>query len=246
VSPHMVVVAAGAPEAGSGLVVGAALREIAAADRGSEAHADITARMTAAAMQEAGISDPAEVGLVLIRAPIDPARPGHDPAVRTAAALGVARAMGEAPPATFARCCFVVARHDDEPQQVLVLGNAVGGNSSLRIGSGLLADPIDSPGAARILEGLGLHACPQLSEADSSRVVAGDRQRGCAVWTGKCDPAGTSWPSTTRRRGCIVTPAPPTGRCCRPLIGHTCLLGIGRRRGPGPPGWRLCRGHCAH
>jgi hypothetical protein len=37
---------------------------------------------------------------------------------------------------------------------------------------GLLADPIDSPVAARILEELGLRACPQLSAADSARVMA--------------------------------------------------------------------------
>src|SRR5258706_532815 len=109
---------------------------------------------------------------------------GADAKARAAGALGAAAALGEiaqssvsddvfgARPELFCSRAFVVARHDGLLQQVLVLGEAPGGNPSFRIAHGVLADPIDAPGVARILAALGLDAAPQLAPADSQRVVA--------------------------------------------------------------------------
>jgi cyanuric acid amidohydrolase len=186
VSPHLTVIATTAPGASSapGLVVGAAAQVMAADSLASESHAQATAAMIRSAMQHAGIANPDDVGLVLVRAPTDPARRGHDPLVRAAGALGTALALGDIAPADLsadafcrridlhATRAFVVARHDGFLQQVLVLGNAPGGNPALKIAHGTLADPIDSPAVARILATLGLTAAPQLSTAEASRVVA--------------------------------------------------------------------------
>ncbi len=66
----------------------------------------------------------------------------------------------------------MVARHDGLLQQVLVLGEALGGNPAFRIAHGVLADPIDASGVAAILSELGLAAAPQLAPDASRRVVA--------------------------------------------------------------------------
>jgi cyanuric acid amidohydrolase len=134
-------------------------------------------------MRQAGL-DAASTHLVFVRAPSDPARAGADARVRAAGALGAAAALGEIPhasvtdaaflarPELFCSRAFVVARHDGLLQQVLVLGQAPGGHPGFRIAHGVLADPIDAAGVARILAELGLAASPQLAPADNQRVVA--------------------------------------------------------------------------
>ncbi len=182
VSPHMVVVTM-ASSAGpqTGLVVGTANGAVTPAEIGGPAHVMTTAAQIAEALAEAEL-EPEHCGLVLIRTPTDPARPGQDGAARSAAALGAAMALNEASgqtasallarPDAHATRAFVVARHDGARQQVLVLGMAPGGNPGFAIASGVLRDPIDSPGVAAILGHLGLRAAPQLSAEQTERVLA--------------------------------------------------------------------------
>ena len=176
VAPHMAVVTASATRGlQSGLVVGVASEKIPPAVIGGEQHRTATAALTRQALAQAGL-DARDCGLVLVRTPTDPARPGEDGAARAAAALGTALALGEIgdaqEPGAHARRAFVVARHDGAPQQVLVLGNAPGGDARFRIATGTLRDPIDSPGVATILRQLGLTAAPQLVPEESARVLA--------------------------------------------------------------------------
>ena len=176
VAPHMVVFT-GSPAQGTetGLVLGVASAVVPPASIGREAHRALTASLTQQALAQARLEAP-RCGLVLVRTPTDPARPGEDGAARAAAALGTAVALGEIDdaiaPGTHARRAFVVARHDGAPQQVLVLGNAPGGDPRFQIATGTLRDPIDSPGVAAILRQLGLAAAPQLPPEESARVLA--------------------------------------------------------------------------
>lgn len=182
VSPHLVVIQRGQGAGpGEGLVAGFSGGDVEAAQQGAVAHAWVTAAQVRAAMASAGIASPAGVGLVLVRAPSAPRR---DPAVRRAAAIGAAIALGEVDAASvseealcqdramFAHGAFVVARHDGPMQRVLVLGNAPGGDQRFRIARGVLADPLDLPGVAGILRRLGLAPAPQLPPEESARVVA--------------------------------------------------------------------------
>lgn len=177
VSPHLIVWSRG--QAGRhGLLAAVERALIAPEDQGGVLHAMATAAMVRAAMAGLGLSDASQVGLVLVRAPADPDRAGHDARVRAACAQGVALALGQIDALalddaeSFAQAAFVVARHDGPTQQVLLLANGPGGDPRAAIASGLLADPLDSPGAAAILARLGLLAAPQLSPAQSARVLA--------------------------------------------------------------------------
>lgn len=177
VSPHLVVWSRGRAGA-SGLLVAVERALIAPEDQGGVLHAMATAAMVRAAMATLRVSDPAAVGLVLVRAPSDAERPGQDARVRVACAQGAALALGQIEaialddPDCFAHGTFVVARHDGPAQQVLLLANGPGGDPRAAIASGLLEDPLDSPGAAAILARLGLTAAPQLSARESARVLA--------------------------------------------------------------------------
>jgi cyanuric acid amidohydrolase len=185
VSPHLVVIA-GAPASGSplpGLVAGSASGSIPQAAVGMTEHGRLTVGLARDAMRQAGLT-PAETRLVFVRAPSDPARAGWDARARAAGALGAAVALGELADDAlsdtfygvrhdlFCSRAFVVARHDGLLQQVVVLGEARGGNPAFRIAHATLADPIDAPGVAGILAELGLRAAPQLDAAASRRVVA--------------------------------------------------------------------------
>jgi cyanuric acid amidohydrolase len=177
VSPHLVIWSRGRP-AGQGLLAAVERALVAPADQGTVLHAMATAAMVRAAVAGLGLTDPAQVGLVLVRAPAQAERAGHDVRVRVAAAQGVALALGQIgaialdDPDSFAHGAFVVARHDGPAQQVLLLANGPGGDARAAIASGILEDPLDSPGAAAILARLGLVAAPQLAPRDAARVLA--------------------------------------------------------------------------
>ena len=185
VSPHLVVITtepAGSP-GHSGLALGTAAGAIPATAVGTAEQGHRTSDLVRTAMRQAGLTE-TTTHLVFVRAPSDPARSGCDAKVRAACALGAAVALGEVAqssvtddafnvrPELFCSRAFVVARHDGLLQQVLVLGEAPRGNPAFRIAHGVLADPIDAPGVARILAELGLTAAPQLAAPDSQRVVA--------------------------------------------------------------------------
>ena len=162
VSPHLVIWRRGRP-GGHGLLAAIERAEVPAEAQGGAQHVEITAGMVRRAMLGLGVG-PGAVGLVLLRAPT---QPGRDAATRIAAAQGAAMALGEG---EFAHCAFAVARHGGPMQQVMLLANGPGGDSGFAVAHGLLADPLDAPGAAAVLARLGLVAAPQL--ADPGRVVA--------------------------------------------------------------------------
>jgi cyanuric acid amidohydrolase len=185
VSPHLIVITgapAGAPDR-IGLVAGTAGGTIPQDAIGTARHGRLAADLVRAAMTQAGLTA-ATTRLVFVRAPSDPARAGWDTKARAAGALGAAIALDEVADAAltdgafgvrhdlFCSRAFVVARHDGLLHQVLVLGNAPGGNPAFRIAHGVLADPIDARGVAAILGELGLTAAPQLVPEASRRVVA--------------------------------------------------------------------------
>lgn len=140
------------------------------------------------AMAAAGIADPADVTLVLVKAPLptplgfagtEQAYAALKGACRGAAALGIAAALREIAwdaavvgSAAHGRRALVAAGTDVVAPQVLVLGHAVGWGGSLAIATGMLADMLDAPGAAALLARLGLDAAPQLAPAQQARVRA--------------------------------------------------------------------------
>lgn len=249
ISPHCLVLSRTASQGGEGLVVATAAGPIEAGCAGRRAQVEATERMVRDAMDRAGIVEPSQVGLVLVRAVGDAAGAAHDVRVRAAAALGVGLALGEVRPEAIDDAAigvrtdlvcsraFAVARTDTRMQQVVVVGNAPGGNPALRIAGGALDDPLDSPGVARLLARLGIEAAPQASAVDRARVVAaivkGDpppdgRLRGARhVMDVDADVAG-------HRHGRAAW-----GAMVASVIGHPyCFVGAGAEH-CGPPGGGL-------
>jgi cyanuric acid amidohydrolase len=185
VSPHLVVITAAPADTRDhvGLVAGIAGGVIPQEAVGTRQHGQLTAELVRAAMAQARLTA-ADTRLVFVRAPSDPARAGWDTRARAAGALGAAIALDEVAEAAvtddafgvrhdlFCSRAFVVARHDGLLEQVLVLGNAPGGNPAFRIAHGVLADPIDARGVAGILAELDLNATPQLTAEAGERVIA--------------------------------------------------------------------------
>lgn len=189
VTPHLLAIAArtrpGGDVAGpKRLVAGAVCEPVEAGECGSPAHVGRTAGLVQRAMHDAGIADAADVHLVMMRIPCTSDTPGHAVRVRAAGALGVALALGEAAAGVAAEAlerrllevhssrAFVVARPEDDRQQVVVLGNVRGSRSRFAAAHAPLADPLDTPAVARMLGELGMAAAPQLAPADAQRVVA--------------------------------------------------------------------------
>jgi len=169
VSPHLVVWSRGRAGA-RGLVGCIGRRILPAADLGTERQRAATSEQLAGLLAQAGLA-PADVGLVLVRAPAHADVPGNDAAVREAVAWGVARAI-DGPAADYASRAFVVARHDGLAQQMFVLANGPGGDPGFAIGNAVLADPLDATSVAGMLSELGMHPSPQLAVEDAQRVMA--------------------------------------------------------------------------
>ena len=149
-------------------------------DLGRQAQIDATAVATRAAMADAGITDSADVHFVQVKCPLLTAAKvqaalarGTDPAThdayesmglsRGASALGVAVALGEIP-ATAANDAAVLsdwslfstrasssAGIELEHNVVIVLGEAVGAASNIRIGHTVMQDAVDAACVRRLL-----------------------------------------------------------------------------------------------
>lgn len=232
VSPHLVVWMRGVPS-NWGLLAAVERRSIGPDDQGTVRHAHATAHMVLAALDRLGI-EPADVGLVFVRAPT---QPGRDASSRIAAAQGAALALGEISsialdnPEVFAHRAFAVARHDGPHQQVMVLANGPGGDRRFAIAHGQLADPIDAAGAARVLERLGAPALPQV--ADPKRIIAaiskGDAPRGDLL---------RGLPHAMRLDNDIAMhrhARAAYGGMLSALIGHSAVLVSGGAEAQGPP-----------
>lgn len=156
---------------------------------GRSAQITETANAVKAAMQDAGISDPADVHFVQIKCPlltsdrVEAANARGNTTVTTSAyssmaysrgasALGVAVALGEI--ATDIRDEDVLRRYDLFSKVastssgielmhnvVIVLGNSMSSTSEFEIGHAVMSDAIDAAAVLAALESVGLGAAPQ-------------------------------------------------------------------------------------
>ncbi|MGE0854060.1 MAG: ring-opening amidohydrolase [Hyphomicrobiaceae bacterium] len=180
VAPHLLVLAdaRGVPNGTCGLVAGWETEIIDRAAAGTPEHAHTTAAMVRRAAAAAGLAAPGDVALAIVRAPVEEMTAPRVRAARLAAAAGVGLATGylpELPPDLAAGFdgppnIFAVARADDSAQQVVVLGNGRGARSPQQIACGALADALDSPAVAGLLDRLGIAARPQAAPRDAARI----------------------------------------------------------------------------
>ena len=163
------------------LVVGIAhTRDLLPEEMGRTAQVDATAAATRAAMADAGIADAADVHFVQVKCPlltaakVQAARErGAEPVThdayesmgysRGASALGVALALGEVAPvalhdaavlsdwALYSARASVSAGIELEHNVVVVLGEATGAASALRIGHTVMQDAVDAASVRRLL-----------------------------------------------------------------------------------------------
>ncbi len=166
---------------GKRLVVGIAhTRDFLPEEMGRAAQIDATAAATLAAMADAGIDDPADVHFVQVKCPLLTAAKvqaalarGAEPATheayesmafsRGASALGVAVALGEVPataavdaavlsdPSLFSARASASAGIELEHNVVIVLGEAAGAASCVRIGHTVMQDAVDAASVRRLL-----------------------------------------------------------------------------------------------
>ena len=163
------------------LVVGIAhTRDFLTEELGREAQINATAAATLAAMSDAGIASPANVHFVQVKCPLltaskvqDALARGIEPVThdayesmgfsRGASALGVAVALGEVESAAATRDAVLSdwslyssrasasAGIELEHNVVIVLGEAIGAASSVRIGHTVMRDAVDAASLRRLL-----------------------------------------------------------------------------------------------
>jgi cyanuric acid amidohydrolase len=176
------------PRPGKGLVAGiASTRRIEPEELGTVAHVREVTLAVERGMADAGITDPADVHFVQIKCPLltaeaiaEATAAGRRVATtstyasmgysRAAAALGVARALGEIPAAAvsdgviarrwdlFSRVASTSAGVELAHNEILVLGNAEGSASDLVIAHDVMDDAIDQDAVRRALRAAGCEA----------------------------------------------------------------------------------------
>lgn len=188
-TPHVAVVSRGWTEAarpttGGRLTVGRARSgPIRPEDVGRRAQVDAVAGAVRAALHDAGVTDPADVHAVLVKAPsLGPESAGRDTVTtdlsigpdgamcwsNDASALGVAVALGEVPSAAvrdevirrdwdlYSAVAMTSSGGEKSRAEVLVLGNSAAAGGTLRIGHHPMADLLDTaavPAAVRAAAG---------------------------------------------------------------------------------------------
>ncbi len=128
------------------------------ASRGGPAHVAAAAAAAAEAIRAAGLT-PGTVRLVLVKSPVRPDQPEATGRSRAAAALGVAIALGEAPPEPgpehHATRCMAMSGTETEAAEIVVLGNRPGAGGDHVVDSRLLEDLLDVRGIRHLLRSLG-------------------------------------------------------------------------------------------
>lgn len=188
------------PGSGAGATAGTALAvghgvgaALAPSEIGTTRMAQATSGAVQAAMADAGIDDPAQVTLAIVKAPLPPvgalaideaAYAALKGQARGVAALGAGLALGELnaeavseaaierSAAPYCTRVLVSAGVDDVRPQALVLGQAPGWSGRLAAGVATMADMLDTRAACELLQRLGLSAAPQLGARDRARVRA--------------------------------------------------------------------------
>jgi cyanuric acid amidohydrolase len=140
---------------------------------------DLVTEAVIAAMNDAGITDLADIHCVEIKCPwgVGGARS------KASSALGVAVALGEvdreiltegkinADHSLYSMKASVSAGQEQVACRVILMGNTNRSNSRLFIGSGMMADSLDLEGLGAALCSAGLDANPMLSKKEQSRVA---------------------------------------------------------------------------
>ncbi|MCX7374293.1 MAG: ring-opening amidohydrolase [Alphaproteobacteria bacterium] len=199
-SPHFLVLAVGeaaAPHAHGALAIGTAFTpDLPPEALGRMGQVNATAAAVRAAMDQAGITDPADVHYVQVKCPLlTSARIAlaaapvatHDTyhsmgLSRGASALGVALALGEIAAVTdaavgadwslFSGVASCSAGVELTRNEVIVLGMSRGWAGPLAIGHAVMADAIDLPAVQAALGAVGIAAAGQLDAAAREQVVA--------------------------------------------------------------------------
>jgi cyanuric acid amidohydrolase len=205
-SPHFLVFARAASDgpavAGKRLAIGVAFtRAFRPEELGRMAQIEATASAVRVAMDEAGITDAADVHYVQVKCPLltnariaEAASRGqgvvtHDTyesmgRSRGASALGVGVALGEVDPAAlddgavgqrfdlWSGRASASAGVELMHNEIVVLGNAAGWDSAHRITHQVMRDGIDLPAVIAALRALDLPVDGQLAAADQARVTA--------------------------------------------------------------------------
>ena len=250
-SPHFTVFARrAAPACGLGkrLVVGrAATRDLAPDELGRMAQIEHTAAAVRAAMADAGIGDAADVHFVQVKCPLLSSRKlaaarapvTHDTYEsmgysRGASALGVAVALGEVAPDALsdASVCADVSRYSTrasasagielEGNVVIVLGEAEGASSPLRIGHTVMRDAIDAHSVQRLLDSLPGTLVNLLAKAEASPDGRVRGQRHTMLQDSDIN-------ATRHARAAV-------GGVLAGVAGHTALYVSGGAEHQGPPG----------
>ncbi|NOU67700.1 amidohydrolase [Paenibacillus sp. LMG 31461] len=140
---------------------------------------DLVSEAVIAAMNDAGITDLADIHCVEIKCPwgVGGARS------KASSALGVAVALGEvdrevlteskinADHSLYSMKASVSAGQEQVACRVILMGNTKHSSSQLFIGSGMMADSLDLEGLGAALRSAGLDANPMLSKKEQSRVA---------------------------------------------------------------------------
>lgn len=261
------------------LVVGIAhTRDFPPEELGREAQISATAAATLVAMSDAGITDPADVHFVQVKCPLltaskvqDALSRGTEPVThdayesmgfsRGASALGVAVALGEVESAAATRDAVLSdwslyssrasasAGIELEHNVVIVLGEAIGAASSVRIGHTVMRDAVDAASLRRLLSehfhidpdstALQVHLVNLLAKAEASPDgrVRGERHT----------MLNDSDINATRHARAAV------GGVLASVVGHTALYVSGGAEHQGPAGGgplaalvRVAHGGAAH
>jgi cyanuric acid amidohydrolase len=228
---------------------------------GRKAQIEATAAATLAAMADAGISDSADVHFVQVKCPLLTAAKvqaalarGMEPAThdayesmgfsRGASALGVAVALGEVPAAAatdravlsdwslFSARASASAGIELEHNVVIVLGEASGAASPLRIGHTVMNDAVDAASVRRMLrEHFDVDPdSPELSQVLVNLLAKAEASPDGRVRGERHTMLNDSDINATRHARAAV------GGVLACVVGHTALYVSGGAEHQGPPG----------
>lgn len=146
---------------------------------GTIAQVDVAAEAVREAIKDAGITSLDDVHCVEIKCPwgIGGTMSKAASALGSAVALGeierdrVTEAVINGDHSLYSVRTSVSAGGEQKAVRVIVMGNKVGANSSLVVGSGMMKDSFDLQGLYDLLEGMGMSVNPLLSEEDQQRIV---------------------------------------------------------------------------
>ncbi|MFC6333262.1 ring-opening amidohydrolase [Paenibacillus septentrionalis] len=146
---------------------------------GTIAQVDVAAEAVREAIKDAGITSLDDVHCVEIKCPwgIGGTMSKAASALGSAVALGeierdrVTEAVINGDHSLYSVRTSVSAGGEQKAVRVIVMGNKVGANSSLVVGSGMMKDSFDLQGLYDLLEGMGMKVNPLLSKEDQERIV---------------------------------------------------------------------------